>query len=404
MSLDRLRNSLGPVTMHVEPGKIVLRDGTVLTRDWYGGPILNPIAYALRLAQEGEVIGVRGTMPGCRIGGTNFQRVGEAPRPNREPLPRVAIVADDDVPIQPVLGDFLIAGTSVKGLDGVDHLTFCGVELQNRKNAKATILVEMDSRQGTIRVWGCKSTSEDPTKWSGYGRMWFLRFHGFVNKIDVQENEVDDALEHSIVYADNIGYHSHPIHRIMNNVVSGRGGGRTNIQICNRANEGESGGGPIRIEGNRLRSIGGGGGGAITIAGHLGSVHMRANEIELDGTHGGVVVWSDAGHGLHLDEDGFTTGRVHIEGLKVRGGENPHVAISGAREVHFTPGFRLIAGNSTERCIDLVNNYGGGRANGPVRFLNFDGPMSQYSGFQSGSRIVNRNKVLSDAEMDALQV
>lgn len=237
--------------------------------------------------------------------------------------------------------------------------------------------------------------------------MWGQRIHGLVSEVTCEYNTFSEALEHAVVYWDNAGYaNSSSVHTVSDNIVTGRGGLRTCVQVTNRGISGRSGGGLVRIERNNFRSMGGGGGGCITIACHNGPVRIVENDVECDGDHSGVVVWTDWGKGIHYTPSGHSTGPVLIRKLKVLGGNRPHVAISGAERVRIEQSFRLEQGNGDgpRTCIDLDNNQGGPIDNGPVTFINCTEPMSSYSGFASGAKVKRQDSVLSNSQIDAMMV
>lgn len=416
----RWRQRQGAVTMHVEPGKITKADGTVITTGLFGAPLDdNALAFALRISEPGEVIGVRGRLKGVSIGSVNpghWSHSNRAIRPGNEPLPKTIIVPDDNLAEQPMIGNITVEGDS-REHGGVSDLTIAGLNVVNERywdyqkkkwaSGKCHLLVAHFIETGAMRVLFNTFTADDVTIWQGYPVMWTGRYNGLVEEADFEYNECPEALEHSALYADNVGYHdSRSIHNIIGNVVSGRGGGRTCFQFVNRGNSGRSGGGFLKIEDNVLRTIGGGGGGAITVAGHAGPVRIVSNDIECDGAHSGLVIWTDDYKGVHRTGSGHSTGRVLIKNLTVRGGNRPHVAISGAERVRIEQSFLLMQanGDGPKTCIDLDNQNGGSIDNGPVEFINCTSPMSSYAGFASGTKVKRSDATLSNAQIDAMMV
>ncbi len=407
----RWRQQFGPTTMHVEPGKLTLADGATITRDQYGNPLTNPLAQALRMSKRGEIIGLRGPLGvGVRIGSakaSDVNKTNEAVRQGLEPVPTVMIVPEDDLPEQPWIAGVTIAGSINDAVGGIESLTIAGIKLLNHRLNKSNVLVEQNIRTGAFALLYCDLGSQDPTAWMGWGKMWGVRAHGLLARVDVSYNTFSEALEHVALYCDNPGWRGGSRHRVSFNKSTGRGGGRTGIQIVSREISGPRGGGHVDIEGNELRCHGGGGGGAITIAGHPGSVRMLKNTLDLQGDHSGVVVWTDRGKGkLYLTDSGHSTGRVLIDDLVVRGGNRPHVAVSGAERLDMVLRFQLErgAGETLERCIDLDNSYGGGIDCGRVRLLRgeYMGAASKYPGFRSGAKVVRDEVALTDAQIDAL--
>lgn len=412
MSYARFLAHIGPPSMRVEPGRITLADGTVITRGLFNNPLGNhALAHAIRIARAGEVISVRGVHSGFKVGSANQGDADNAPvivRPNLEPQPPLAIVGDPDAPERPrIEGGIQIAGTPSPDRGGIDDFTLAGLDLLNGRNDKFNVIVTQTTRTGRLAIKHCRLLSLDPTAWMGFGKMWAIRPHGNVEDLDVTDNEFSEALEHAVAYPDNAGWGGGQI-TIERNRVTGRGGNRTCVQITNRKISGPAGGGRLRIADNEFRCMAGdqsSGGGAITIAGHPGHVRLVRNKIELDGNHSGVVVWSDAGKGLHLTPDGYTTDSVHIDGLEVTGGRRPHVQISGAGRVTIVDRFRLKSGNGdgARVCIDLDEpQYGGPVRNGLVEFVSENAGVSLYSGWQSGAKVRLAGKILTDAQIDAM--
>lgn len=394
---ERLRRRFGPVTMRCEPGRVVLPDGQVKTTNRYGQPLSNPLAEALRNARPGDVIGCRGALPGVSIGGGNPNHDYVAYWPNGLPIQDVAVVTDDGAPQQASISGLTIASD----LGGIEGLSFWGLDLRNKSYSRSPVLVAMGHRTGKLAVLSCAFVPEDPNAWNGWGKMWGVRAHGLLDALELIDNDCGDGQEHPVCYTDNLGWRTGRRSRIMYNRVGPRGGGRTCIQLTNRQQSGPSGGGVWDVESNDLRVVDAGGGYAITIVGNPNSVRVKNNRIHGDGNHGGIVFWSDSGHGLYKTEDGFTTGLAMLEGnsIQMPKGEYPHVALSGCREVQILGEF-LIQGTKT--CFDLWNSYGGPIDNGSVKFIGQLPPLSQYTGFQAGPKIRHRNVTLTPAQIDAL--
>jgi hypothetical protein len=412
MTYARFLAHLGPPSMRVEPGRITLADGTVITRGLFNNQLGNhALAHAIRIARGGDVIAVRGAHPGFKVGSANQGDADNAPvivRPNFDPQPPLAIVGDPDAPERPrIEGGIQIAGTPSPDRGGIEDLTLAGLDLLNGRNDKFNVIVTQTTRTGRLCVAHCRLLSLDPTAWMGFGKVWAIRPHGNLEDLDVTDNEFSEALEHAVVYPDNAGWGGGQI-TIERNRVTGRGGNRTCVQITNRVISGPAGGGRLRIADNDFRCTAGdqsSGGGCITIAGHPGPVRLVRNKVTLDGNHSGVIVWSDAGKGLHLTPDGFTTESVHIDGLEVTGGRRPHVQIAGAGRVTIVESFRLRSANNdgARVCIDLDEpQYGGPIKNGVVEFVSERGKVSDYSGFASGAKVRRAGKILSDAQIDAM--
>lgn len=414
----RWRQRLGPVTMHVEPGKITLANGHVVTTGLFGIPLgHNALAHALRLCKEGDVIGLRGISNGIRIGSVSqgdADNLNQVVRPGYQPLPRVAIVPDDDIADMPVIhGAIVVAGSSTNTRGGVADLTIAGFKMFNSANDKMNVLVEQHIKTGALHLLFNEMRSQTASAWNGFGKMWGARIHGLVTDLTVSYNRWSEANEHAVAYTDNAGYGGGEKLEMIGNVVEGRGGGRTCIQITNRQTSGNvPGGGRLLIEDNDLRCAAGNassGGGCITIAGHPGPVLIRRNKVTLDGNHSGVVVWSvNDANGMHLTPEGYTTDRIVLDELSIEGGRRPHVAISGTRDVRIRRGYRLKQGNDDgpRTCFDFDDLiYGGPIRNGSITFMveEGDGPTSAYDGFQSGAKVKRQGVTLNNAQIDAME-
>lgn len=419
---QRLRNQLGPVTMRVSPGRIErLSDGKVWTTNWYGQPLDNALAYALRLSEPGEVIGLSGDHPYLRAGGPNDAKGFEATRPRdpatgkRPPIPECAIVRDDGAESAAILG-LNIAGTADENDGGIVGLTFHDVDFvcdsAAPRHAKTAVQVEQFIATGALRFWGCDFTREtSATAWQGWGKMWGVRAHGVLTCLEMVECKSDDALEWALAYADNLGRNG-DTSRFIDCVVEGRGGGRGCLQFANRPDSAQNdparyGGGRLLIEDCDFRSIGGNGGGAITVASSSAHVVIRDTKIELEGPHNGVMIWLDSGHGgLILNPSGFAHEAVLLERLQVRGGNRPHVAVSAAERVTIRDAFRIVAGqkDGARHCFDFGNDGNPKIPVGEIRFVGIEGPLSAYSGFASGTAVRVNGLALQPAAIDALRV
>jgi hypothetical protein len=425
---ERLRSTLGPVTMRVSPGRIerLGSDGKVaqtITTNWYNQPLTNALAYALRLSGPGEVIELSGEHPLVRAGGINDSKGFEATRPRdpltgkRPPIPECAIVAKTDDDIPDAIYGFSVAGTADDTDGGIEGLTFCGIDFvcdsAAPRFAKTAFIVEQFIATGYVRFWGCDFTrSTDPTAWQGWGRMWAARLHGICTYFEAIESKYGDALEWALVYADNLGRKGHTS-RIIGCTVTGRGGGRGCGQFANRPDSAQGdparyGGGRILIEDCDLRCIGGNGGGAITVASSSAHVVIRRCRIELEGPHNGIMVWLDSGHGgLILNDAGFAHDAVVIDSVQIRGGNRPHVAVSAAERVTIRNGFRISAGanDGARHCFDFGADGNPKIPNGEIRFAGFPaGTLSTYAGFQSGTKVRVGGAALSVLALDALKV
>lgn len=417
----RLRNQLGPITMRVEPGKVTLRDGSIVTKDRYGHPLVHPMAEAIKRAVPGEVIGVRGEHAPFSIGTGNATHMDVGFWPGHQPVESVSIVADDDAPSEPVFRGLTLGNA----LGGIDDLTLYGLLLTNDFHAAVTqpawsdrqsVLVAMTENTGKLRIWSCGVDAHPLAKaaghFSGHGTKWaLLRAHGHLDGLEVIGCEFRCGAEEHWVYADNLGWRaSDGVDRsrfVGNRYTTSVGPGRTCFQVCNRADEpGGSGHGLLEYEDNELLTGPGGGGSALTIAGHLGPISIRNQRIR--GHHGGIALWSDVGHGLHQDAQGFTMGKVDIEDIDVDmspDGDRSAVAIAGARRVTLVAPFNIRAPvGRTALEID-------GAQQGPIDCGAFKIDTrsanvlpSQYLGFAGSPKVKRDGVTLSATQIDAMAV
>lgn len=414
----RLRQRIGPCTMHFKPGALTLRDGSVVTRAPDGQPLTH-IAQAIDAMQPGDVLGAVGDYIGLSLGRGTANHLEVAAWKGGQPLTDIAIVLDDGAPD----GALTIANMDIgSNLGGIEGVTFCGVAFYNL-NSRVPIQVYQDQQTGALALLDCigrPHPRQSMSVYGGWGALWgLIRSHGRLNRIDLLGCTTRGAQEHGLAYIDNVGWRNDSNSGL---TVAGCGltadgvpSGRTGLQIENRADPlngyhgGPSGHGPIRIHTSTFNVAGGGGGAGITCGGHLGPVTIEDVDIRARGPHAGICFWSVPHSGLHLTPSGHTCPRAYINGVRIDAQETAgvdtdryHMAFSGVGRVQI--GEFDIAGDQV--AIDLDNSYGGGIDNGSVQLMvaGADGTASSYGGFRSKRKMARENVPLTDAQIDLLGV
>ena len=371
------------------------------------GPITNAVAFALRIAQPGDVIVVVGTHPGI-----TFVDIANPCRQNEVGWANGAVVRDVDVvgygPQAAIEGITVFGDYTQPGGGGVDRVTFQNLRIRNEPAAFAPILTSQSGRNGLIRVYDCEIEPVDPAAWNGRGMKWGIR--GYLTSWDVRNTTFTSAEEHNI-YIDSPGFDgAYSPSFIFQGNESLDFTGRTGIQIVNRIQPfsgytGAPGLGTILIRGNTLRADAqyGGGGSVITVAGHHGDVWVENNTVIANSPNcggsvdeGGLVAW--APFGSWLLPSGHATKALYIQGNTFTGtGCRPNIAASGCKKVWIGTNTFQLNGHG----VDFDNNNGGGIFNGQ-EFL----PPSTMSGWQQGGCKARDNLgagsvCLTDAQIDA---
>jgi hypothetical protein len=360
----------GPFTILVQPGMVtvVATGQTFTTYNLCGtGPILNAVAFALRIAVPGDVLGVTGTHPGIII------------KPNPNPCRQDEcgwasnVVQDVDIvgadSSATIDGVFIQGDYTVAGQGGVDRITFQNLRLRNSPFARAPFQTDQVGRNGRVRIYGCLFDSVDPNAWSGHGAQFGLR--GYLTSWDIRDCQFTDSQEHC-VYVDSPGFdQAYPNSMILvgNSAIGFTG--RTGVQIVNRINPasgytGASGRGTVLIRNNSFKCDSTfGGGHAVTIAGHWGNVWVENNTLEINdigpiggsSDQGGILAWNP---GATWEFNGYTTKFMYVKGNNVFGtGTRGKVTISDTQTVWVDVNTLQGPGNGVE-----FETPGGGGANG----------------------------------------
>lgn len=432
--MSRLRNSLGPAVIHAEPGRIVLPGGQVITKGKWGVPLdkNDTLPLAIKHSHERAVIAIRGDFGNLSIGGGDPNHASTAWQGPGAPV-NVAIVAEPDMPQSPSIN-----GLSLRdNLGGFDLVTTCGVTLRCPSGSASAVICYAGVNSGRVRLWEGIVEPENEIAWNGHGSKWPIRMNGHLNGgdgpleawtsytgqnvkhvgnakgggLELIDFEIWPGQEWGFLYGDNFGPRSRivGIRRHRRAPVSLRCE-RGLIQVVNRsaANDpvskgGPSGYGPLEIADIETSLCGSdpsmpGQGSAITIAGHLGPVHIH--DLALRGYNGGgIVVWTAAApiHGAWTFTDGFSTGHVRIENVDLESdtNDNPHIAVSGARSLYLGPS-RIVG---PKVALDVSNSFGGPIDCGPVSL----GMNATHPGWQAqGGRVRIKSKMLTAAQIDVL--
>lgn len=397
--------TLGPVTIRVYqeaglPGSVHLSNGTVISTDQYGQPLMKPLARALNLAQAGDVIACRGELDGVQIGKYDPNKPFAVFRGNGEVISDVSIVSED--PQQPCIirGVVIMGNVQVAGGHGVDDLTFKDIVFKNNPGSPTPILVAMDGAQGLLRFYNIRLVSGDPASYSGFGMKWGMRANSAAT-YDIRGFSCAKAQEHCL-YLDSIGGGVGGDSYFLD-VRQRAPSGRTGIQVVTRADPihgslGLPSQGDLYIRRSRLKTNpSSGGGSALTVAGHLGRVFVY--DLQYRGSAGAVAFWTDAGKGVHTTPEGYSTPFARLENIRVVSpqADRSHIQISGVGLVQIKR--FLVRGNRA--AFDFENLYGGPLPNGTVQFLGAK-PLSANPGFKSGTKIRLQNQTLSNQQIDSL--
>ena len=375
-----------------------LSNGTIWTN------LENPLAFALNKTRAGDVVAANGTFPGLKFGIANPGDPDAVFRANGGVFRDVVITTAAGAAAKASIGGVWFTGNyQVAGQHGADDVLFDNVVLRNGldDNFSAAMLVYENSRHGMLRLYDVDFVSVSPAEYYGYGMKWNVRAQGRAS-YDFRGLRFTTALEHAL-YIDSPGYDQvYPISVFQDlEQPVGTVTGRTGIQIVNRASEGPSGRGTLYFNDVDLRTeyAPSGGGSAFTIAGHLGLVYVDGMNITT--TTGGIVVWTDTSHGVHLNPAGYSTDAVVLKNITINApnADRDHVMISGVQWFFMQEPF-AITGNQT--ALHIWPPQGGPIG---VGFADIDTgivPVSQYAGWQSAIKMKYIGIVLSDAIIDAL--
>ncbi|MFG0318303.1 MAG: hypothetical protein ACF8XB_13590 [Planctomycetota bacterium JB042] len=396
---------LGAAKIHVHPNGFRVGRGPFVPEAEY--PLLRAIAAAeaLHVADPATVVlEVHGAIPaplGQQIGGgaagLKPYRVAWKAAPIDVAVRGATGPYSDSIPGFVLLKD-LTDGTGTTGVlrFRVENLAIRGTPFGHSVVSTPNGLPPTlgDSVYPTLQIYGCRIEKGDGQP------NWGARLHGRA-RFDFRDNHFSYMAEHS-AYIDSPQGDSY----FLRNTTSGST--RTMLQVVNRstANPGPSGHGLLLVEGNLATNVDGSGGSDFTVAGHLGTVIFRKNVsyqgAGQSGSQGSIVVYTDASprHGAHLDDAGFSTTKVIVQGHTVVApdADRDHVMLSGAATVEIRDGF-LVVGSRTAFHFD--SEYGGPVKNGSECFVTA-GPASSHPGFMSALKVRRSKVVLSPMQIDAL--
>src|SRR5262249_47638124 len=154
------------------------------------GPITNAVAFALRLAQPGDVIGVIGDHPHLFItAAPNPCHPDEVGWANDAVVHDVSIVGEDAT--ARIQGIEIAGGYTQIADGGVDRITFKALTIRNVATSRTPFITHDDGRNGMIRVYDCAFEPVDPNAYNGNGMKWGIR--GYLSSWDIRGNTVADA-------------------------------------------------------------------------------------------------------------------------------------------------------------------------------------------------------------------
>lgn len=381
----------------VEPGQYRIVDtGEVVTTEPNGATLKNPLASAIRefgkRYPQGGAIGIRGVVPGINLGGP-YGAQAKSPTafwPNGAPIKNLTLLGLQDNRQAGIQGL-----TVFDGLGGVDQVRLENLTMWNGPNSATALLTCMNQVHGLIQGYGLNFKAVDKSGYGGRGQKWGVRGHGPA-QWDLRDLDVDPCLEHT-VYWDNAQGTSYFVR------IKGSGNGRTLLQGTNRVQSGPSQFGDTFVLDCEARDINAdaGGGSDFTFVGCLGLLLVKGCRSygNAAGSNGALVCWSDVGHGLYKNANGYTFDRVQIVDFVADhpNANRSHVMLSGIEDAEvydFT-----VKGN--KRAFDLDPQYGGPVKNGSVRFL-VPSPVSKYAGFKAWKKVAKNGLDLSDAQIDAM--
>jgi len=358
------RHVPGAPTILVAPGAVlVVGTGQLFTQytSCGTGPIDNAVAFALRMAQPGDVIGVTGAHPTVEfVANQNPCRQNEVSWANGAVVRDVDVVGLDAT--ARINGIFVRGDYTAAGQGGIDRITLQGLTLRNPTGSFSPLQSTNDGRQGLLRVYDCRFDAESPATWGGKGMKFGARL--YLISLDARANVfVTGAQEHNF-YIDSPGYDgAYATSLIVANNQTLVPTGRTGLQVVNRiypidncnntptSYVGAPGKGTILIRRNFFHAdASAGGGSTVTVAGHHGPVWIENNQIQASGgaggsvDTGGIVVWNPCN--TWLNPTGYATNRVYVQGNTIFGtGSRPCVSISATR-------FAWV-GNNTLQCAGI---------------------------------------------------
>lgn len=381
----------------------LVSNGQKYTKDNFGKPLNgNALAQAIRVhgfalfSQFGEVIvETHGDQyRGMLYNGTNPNMTHTVTWGSNGPVRNVKII-----------GGEASRAAKIGGVGVFNHagdLLIQNATIMNDAGAFAPFLVNQNGIAGYMQLFDINIEPKDPTAWQGNGMKWGIRGHGCA-RWNLQNVKFWKALEHN-GYFDNCQGTSYFMSCL------GGGTGRTMFQFTNRQESGPSAFGDLIVKGCESYNVGGQGGSDFTFAGiGPGTLWFFDNKSigAPTGSHGSFVCWSDKGHGLYVNKNGFSTGGLIIRNFIVNhpNADRDHMAIAGVEKVVITNW--NVTGNKT--AIALNNKGTGNIDNGSVGLYVKGGvPPSQWSGWNSNVKMTKYNPqtdkktILTNAQIDAL--
>lgn len=401
------RTTVGPHIL-VEPGKLTLPDGRVITRDKFNQPLryelIEAIKYALQVRCKDILC--KGVVNGGNIGGGDPNHLDCVMWP--VPINGLVIQSADrnaqaTIVQLNLLGDIRRAS----GETGIRKIMFKNLILSNthwtttNSSSRSAVLSYSDSWLGLIGFHDNTFVAADPNAFNGDGMMWGIRGNGRA-RWDIRRNKFPRMKEHK-GYFDSVGADNGGPTYITDNEALGPTG-RTEWQFVNRQDPNNGGGptsgGSIYIQRNKCWVDGhGGGGAAITVAGHTGQVYIEENDILAENQESGITIYSDLAHGIWKNANGFSTTYARLISNKILGKnlDRAAMALSGIEELIIDE-FDVTANKAA---IDLWNNNGGPIDNGKVIITaGYPNKLSSYTGFKTPVKMKYKNVVLNDAQCD----
>jgi hypothetical protein len=396
--------------MLAAPGVVaIVESGERFTTDGACGPITNAVAFAIRRAKPGDVIGVYGMHPGLRfVPQQSSCRQSEVSWAEGAVIRGISIVGMG--PKAGIEGIFIKGDYTRRGQGGIDKLTFQSLTIRNPRGSRTPLQSDNLGRHGLLRVYNCKFTAEDPSSWGGKGMKFGMRLH--LLTADLRANRFTTGAQEHNFYVDSPGWDSaYPFALVVVGNSTDAPSGRTGIQIVNRINPingnpylGAPGRGTILIRNNSFHAdASGGGGSTVTIAGHYGDVWVQENVIRASGGSGGskdtggLVVWSP--DGTWLMDNGFATKAIYINRNRFVGtGSRPSISASGAETIKIGKNLFAADGNA----VEFDNRFGLGKPNGFEQLPPSNMPGWLQSGCKAKDMIGSGFQCLTDLELDEL--
>jgi len=343
------------------------------------------LAWALRHAAPGEVIGLQGDHSESApiIGGGKPGAARAVVWAERGPVRDVTVTGLDP--------DF---GTTLGGVSfrddggGWDGLRFHNLTFVNAKGARSPVMVDQRCRGGSIWLTSCRfKRAPKNTTFGGLGAKWWIRAHGGC-ALYVYDVDVEFAAQEHFLYIDNA--EELVVVNCHNRIAGGKPNfGRTFIQHATRADSSRP---PpawrgIYLENVTARGIdvSAGGGSAITVAGYPGTVHLK--DVRGLGHTGGqhasagfLAVWAPEGqNSLFLDDRGFAVQHLILEDVVgvYPEASRPAIMISGVGETDVYGGWL----SGQQGIFEYDSRYGGMPSSGDVEF-HLDRRLSRYKGYR----------------------